>query len=316
MLRSRRFVTRMRWLLRQCLTSGLLGIAVSLPAVAQEPPTSYPAPCAGTQVSNADVNRAHAVFLSGKQFLEESNYDKALGYFEDAYAIDCSVHAILPIIATAYERKGDKGQAIRALEEYLRRVPDAPDRSVVERRIKNLKDLLAHEQETPAPAASPAATLTPPTTSLVPAAPAAASMATSSSLASAGSPPTVSTRASTRDSHHTAWPWVLVGAGGAAVLVAAPILYAVGHGEVATALNECDGKRSCPPSAPSGAISKGNNGRALEASAFGVGGAGLAVSAAGLIWHFLEKDQANTTSAWMSPVVAPGYTGVGMAGTF
>jgi hypothetical protein len=316
MLRSRRFVTRMRWLLRQCLTSGLLGIAVALPAIAQEPPTNYPAPCAGTQVSNADVNRAHAVFLSGKQFLEESNYDKALGYFEDAYSIDCSVHAILPIIATAYERKGDKGQAIRALEEYLRRVPDAPDRSVVERRIKNLRDLLAHEQETPAPSALPAATPISSTTSLVPAAPVTASMATSSSLASAASAGSSATRASARDHHHTVWPWVLIGAGGAAVLVAAPVMYAVGHGEIASALNECGGKRSCPPSAPPGAISKGNDGRALEAWAFGVGGGGLAVSAAGLIWHFLEKDQANTTSAWMGPVVTPGYTGVGLGGGF
>jgi tetratricopeptide (TPR) repeat protein len=313
MLRSRRFVTRMQWLRRQCLTCGLLGIAVSVPAIAQQPPANYPAPCDGAQVSNADVNRAHAVFLSGKQFLEESNYDKALGYFEDAYAIDCSVHAILPIIATAYERKGDKGEAIRALEEYLRRAPNAPDRSVVERRIKNLKDLLAHEQEATAPASSPTSTAT--IASLV-SAPPAASTATSSSLASAGSPVTESIRVPAHDSHHTVWPWVLVGAGGAAVLVAAPILYGVGHGEIASALAKCDGKRSCPPSAPAGAISEGNDGRALEGWAFAVGGAGLAVSAAGLIWHFLEKEHANTAAAWMSPVVSPGYTGVGMAGTF
>ena len=90
----------------------------------------YPAACDATKVSKGDVERAHTVFLSGKGFLDESNYDKAISYFKDAYSIDCSVHAILPIIATAYERKGDKASAVTALQEYLKRVPTAPDREV------------------------------------------------------------------------------------------------------------------------------------------------------------------------------------------
>src|ERR1019366_2622549 len=111
--------------------------AIAVPALAQQPAATYPAPCDASKVSKGDVDRAHTVFLSGKQYLDESNYDKAIGYFDDAYSIDCSVHAILPIIATAYERKGDKAEAVRALEEYLRRVPSSPDRERIERRIKN-----------------------------------------------------------------------------------------------------------------------------------------------------------------------------------
>ena len=53
------------------------------------------------------------MFLSGKGFLDEANYDKAISYFKEPL-IDCSVHAILPIIATAYERKGDKASAVVA----------------------------------------------------------------------------------------------------------------------------------------------------------------------------------------------------------
>src|SRR5580692_12176004 len=117
----------------------LLGMAVAVPALA-EPPSTYPAACDASKVSKIDVERAHTVFLSGKGFLDESNYDKAISYFKDAYSIDCSVHGILPIIATAYERKGDKHEAIRALEEYLKRAPTATDHDVVERRIRNLKD--------------------------------------------------------------------------------------------------------------------------------------------------------------------------------
>src|SRR5580658_9169519 len=117
------------------LVLALVGMALAVPALAQ-PPSTYPAACDGAKVSKTDVERAHTVFLSGKGFLDESNYDKAISYFKDAYSIDCSVHGILPIIATAYERKGDKAEAIHALGEYLKRAPGAPDHEVVEHRIR------------------------------------------------------------------------------------------------------------------------------------------------------------------------------------
>ncbi|HXN32458.1 MAG TPA: hypothetical protein VN894_11370, partial [Polyangiaceae bacterium] len=85
----------------------LAGLVIAVPVLAEQQ-SDYPLPCDGSKVSRSDVDRAHTVFLSGKQYLEESNYDKAISYFKDAYSIDCSVHAMLPIIATAYERKGDK----------------------------------------------------------------------------------------------------------------------------------------------------------------------------------------------------------------
>jgi hypothetical protein len=122
-------------------------MAMAVPALAQTS-SGYPAACEASKVSKIESDRAHTVFLSGKGFLDESNYDKAISYFKDAYSIDCSVHGILPIIATAYERKGDKASAVDALEEYLRRVPTAPDRDVVERRIRNLKDQIGQAATT------------------------------------------------------------------------------------------------------------------------------------------------------------------------
>jgi outer membrane protein assembly factor BamD (BamD/ComL family) len=156
MIRCRIQGTLMRSICKPLLIVAFLGTLVAVPALAQ--PSSYPPACDASKVSKGDVDRAHAVFLSGKQFLDESNYDKAISYFNDAYSIDCSVHAILPIIATAYERKGDKSEAVRALEEYLRRVPNAADREHVERRIKNLNDQLAHEAP---PASAPSASTAP-----------------------------------------------------------------------------------------------------------------------------------------------------------
>src|SRR5580700_4095320 len=114
------------------LALAFVGTVVAVPALAQQP-ASYPPACDASKVSKADVDRAHTVYLSGKQYLDESNYDKAISYFNDAYSIDCSVHGILPINATAFERRGDRPEAVRALEEYVHRAPNAADREVIER---------------------------------------------------------------------------------------------------------------------------------------------------------------------------------------
>src|SRR5258708_29978060 len=150
----------MRSTCKPLLIVAFVGTVVAIPALAQQSSSDYPTPCEASKVSKGDVERAHTVFLSGKQFLEESNYDKAISYFKDAYSIDCSVHAMLPIIATAYERKGDKAEAVRALEEYLRRAPSAPDHDVIERRIKNLKDQVARDQAAASATAAAAPTAT------------------------------------------------------------------------------------------------------------------------------------------------------------
>jgi hypothetical protein len=260
--------------------------------------SSYPAPCDASKVTKADVDRAHSVFLSGKQFLDESNYDKAISYFNDAYSIDCSRHAILPIIATTYERKGDKAEAVRALEEYLRRVPNAPDREQVERRIKNLNDQLAREAPPPtaasaAPSSAPAASAAPPPT----AAPEAATAPTA---------PPVATGVSEEGSPSGPAPWVVVGVGGAAV-VAGAVLWIVGSGDISSAEGSCPTRHNCTPDV----ASQGNNGRTLKTAGAIAGGAGLGVLAAGLIWHFLEKPAKSPEAGeFIRPELSPGYAGV------
>src|ERR1700730_11768148 len=145
----------MRPIRNPLLIVALGGVAIAVPVFAQAP-SDYPPPCEASKVTNADTDRSHTGFFISKQFLEESKYDKAISYFKDAYSIDCSRHAMLPIIATAYERKGDKSEAVRALEEYVKRAPNAADHDVIERRIRNLRDQLARDQA--AASASAAAT--------------------------------------------------------------------------------------------------------------------------------------------------------------
>ncbi len=293
----------------------LAGVAIAAPVLAQQQ-SDYPPPCDSSKVTNADVDRAHTVFLSGKQYLEESNYDKAIGYFKDAYSIDCSRHAMLPVIATAYERKGDKGEAVRALEEYVKRAPNAPDHEVIERRIRNLKDQLARDQPSAAPAPPPPAPTATTTAPLAPTSTAEPIAVASASPPSAPAPPDVP--------GHSAGPWVVTGIGGVAVL-AGVVFYVVGAGDVSAAERNCPAPtRACTgPTAAAAAASQdqGNKGRGLENVGGPLIGVGAAAVAAGLLWHFLEKPAADpgappAAGTSVSPVAAQGYAGVSMVGRF
>jgi hypothetical protein len=288
----------MRSICKPLLVVAFLGTLVAVPALAQ--PSSYPPACDGSKVSKGDVDRAHAVFLSGKQFLDESNYDKAISYFNDAYSIDCSVHAILPIIATAYERKGDKAEAVRALDEYLRRVPNAADREHVERRIKNLNDQLTREAP-PTPAASTSGTTAASAAPTPTLAPEPSATLTTTPAPSVAPPDGGSGKTSSG-------PWIVTGFGGAAI-VGGVVLYIVGNHDISSAQSACPSRMSCPASV----ASQGNSGRTLEAVGAVVGGVGVGAVIAGLLWHHFDKPTASGAagpSGFVSPLVAPGYAGV------
>ena len=306
----RRIGTAMRFLRNLFLGLASVGVLVAVPVLAQQAAGDYPAACEEAKVSRGDHERAHTVFLSGKQFLEESNYDKAISYFKDAYSIDCSVHAMLPIIATAYERKGDMAEAIRALGEYLVRASGAPDREVIEHRIRNLKDRLAHEQP-PAPGPTAVST-TEPTSS---AAPTPAPLPVASPGASPPIAPVPSPAEPTQSSGASPAPWIVASLGAAAV-IGGVVALVVGAGDVSNAEAACGANRQCP-NTPAGnaAVAKGNDGRSLETAGGVVGGVGLALVAGGLIWHFTQGP-ATPAAATFTPMVAPGYAGVGIGGAF
>jgi hypothetical protein len=296
----------MRLFRRRLLALAFLGTMVAAPALAQPAaPVTYPPACDPSHVSKADIERAHTVFLSGKQYLDESNYEKAISYFNDAYSIDCSVHGILPIIATAYERKGDRPEAIRALEEYQRRAPNAFDHEVIERRLHNLNEQLAHDQ------ASATAVVPPPPPSVPTAIPAPVPTAAPTATVAPAPLPTKPPEAEAPQ-HHSVLPWVVVGVGGA-VIVAGGVTWLVGDGKVKSAESTCPIHDSCGSAS---AISTGNDGRTLEIVGGYMLGGGLVLAAAGLIWHFVEGPGKPPPPAAVAPVIAPGYAGVGVAGSF
>jgi len=292
---------------KSLLVLSLVGIAVAVPALAQQP-SSYPAACEASKVRKSDVDRAHTVFLSGKGFLDEANYDKAISYFKDAYSIDCSVHGILPIIATAYERKGDKAEAIRALEEYVKRAPSASDREIIERRMKNLRDQLAQEHPTAtAPTATSTATASPTGTGTTAATVEPTATATApTSTATTGGPP----------AQHSLLPWVVVGVGAAAAITGG-IIFGIGSGDVSSAEKFCPTHDTCTNA---DARDQGNRGRGEETAGIVVGAIGIAGVAGGLVWHFTEPQPGGSgtgkATPRVQPVVAPGFAGLSVGGAF
>jgi len=251
-------------------------------------------PACTKAVSANESELAHQKYIAGKQDYDEGNYESALRRFRDAYALDCTKHELLIIISAGYERKGDRNEAIVALETYIARAPSAPDVVTYEAKIENLKRQSEAHDAKPPPAA-PA--------KVVP--------------ASAPTPPPAP-RVEVRG--HSPWPWVVVGIGGATA-VAGIVLIAT----TSSLPPNCDEKtNSCSPIAgePEGALQQRQN----EAGKIGVQpkiGLGLAIGGgvllgSGLLWHFLEPTGPKTaaSSTRLKPALGPGYAGMSFGGTF
>jgi hypothetical protein len=257
--------------------------------------TTAPLSAYGTcarQPTQADTDAAHGAYMAGKGSFDEADYTTALNYFKDAYRRDCTKHELLVIIARAYELKGDKREAVHALEAYLERMPNASDAEVQKRRIANLKREVVDAPPPVAPSVSPPVSVTVATTP-----PASAESASSSTPAA----------------HHSIAPWIVVGVGGA-VLITGAILLPVGAGKVS------DAEKACPnhvcPSGDTTSIDSGNSGRTTETLGAILLPVGAAAIAGGLIWHFMEPKAKTAAAPRITPQMGPGYAGVTVGGAF
>ena len=306
----------MRVLRRTVPLLTLVAIAAAVPALAQTPvgaPLKYNQTC---NEATKDTQRAVQLFNVGQQFLTESNFDKAIGLFKDAYDTDCTAVDLLRWLADAFERAGNRPEEVRALKEYLRRTPNPPDKSTLEKRIINLGGSL--DSAPTATTSAPTAVATVPTASATTTATTAPTTTASATATTAPTTAPTSAPGSTGRGH-TVYPWIVVGAGGAAVITGG-ILLAIGSGKVSTADSACNpmppGSRMC---SNSDAVTSGNSGRSLETVGVIVGAVGLAAVAGGLVWHFMEptrpKQEAGP-SAHVTPAVGPGYAGLSLGGAF
>jgi hypothetical protein len=246
--------------------------------------------------------------MAGKGSFDEADYTTAINYFKDAYRRDCTKNELLEIIARGYELKGDRREAVHALETYVDRAPTAPDVDIQKRHIANLKREIAEAAASSSTSASASASVAPP----------ASASAAPSASAIASVAPTTEPPPSPPPAGHTLPPWIVVGVGGAA-LITGGVLYLVGSGNVSSAENNCPAPSHTGPNCTAPEASSGNSGRTLESVGVVAGSVGLAAVAGGLIWHFMEPASSSTTQMGkplVVPQVGPGYAGVGVGGRF
>lgn len=274
----------------------LVAVALAVPALAQQTST-YNTTC-DKPPSASDQDAAHASFILGKKAYDESDYGKAIDYLKDAYRLDCTKPELLNYVASAYIAKGDKAEAVAALEAYVKRNPKAPDIESVQRKIANLKSQLGSPGATTAtaPTTSTTTTATAPTTS-------ATTTATAAPTGTDAPPPPETT-----ERQHTVVPWIVVGVGGAAV-VAGAILLAVGSAKVGDSFALCPNGTCKLPADTAKAQQANNEGRGLQNAGIVVGLVGVAAVGGGLLWHFLEPT-GPAKSAAIRPELGPGWAGV------
>ena len=266
---------------------GLL-FAVAIPARAQAqtaPSPAYAPACAAASVSSAKSEEAHAFYNAGRALYDEGNYDGAITQFREAYRRDCSKHDLLVIISRSYELKGDRVEAVKALELFLDRVKDSPDAATHRTKIENLKKQIAAQ---PPPVVQSPLVVAP--------------------------PPEVR--------EHTVPPWIVVGVGGAAIAVGVVLLVTTPArpGNCQAGANKCIRQ----PASESDAQLADDQSRAAASVNQSVAGGvllagGGALVLGGLLWHFLEPTgpvSRAATKPELTPSVAPGYAGVSLGGTF
>jgi len=121
---------------------------------------------AAAQVPQADEDAAKAHFLAGSAYYEQANYGDAVKEFIEAHRLSKRPD-LLYNISVCYERLGRWDDAIASLQQYLSERPDAPDRAVIESRIKNYEqrrdqEAAAHAAATPPPVVAPPPVTPPP----------------------------------------------------------------------------------------------------------------------------------------------------------
>ncbi|MBX3229785.1 MAG: tetratricopeptide repeat protein [Labilithrix sp.] len=264
----------------------LLAAALSRPGIAAAQPASSspPAPAASDYppcTPKGDSEEGKRKYIAARQDYDEGNYDSALKRFKDAYAIDCKPELLL-LVASTYERKGERQQALAALEAYVQRAPkDSPEMPTTQAKIENLKKQIATASPPPPPPQQP--------------------------------PP----QPQVEQQEHTIWPWLVVGAGvlavgiGVAVVLTSP--------DLPEGCSEDTLKCTQQPGQSDVAFQKAQDqaGAAKWQPMWGgvtIGG-GAVLIAGGLVWHFLEPTGPKE-NARLTPSVGPGFAGLSYGGSF
>lgn len=267
-------------------------------AHAEEPTKTYP-DC-GREPTDAEVAAAKGAFQAGNASFNEADYARAIDYWEDAYRRDCTANPLLLNLARAYELAGRKRQAVVSLETFLAREPNSGEKDQINRRIEVLKKKIAEEDA--AAAAAPPPTAAGPTQSVPPTSTERPAEPASSAKRSAG-------------------PWIVIGIGGAAVIVGG-IGYFSNKSKVDDLAQQCkypETHQECPPDVET----DGNAARKAMAGSAVIAGVGVLAIGGGLVWRYFDGkrvESENNLATWrrprITPVVGPEVAGLTLSGAF
>jgi tetratricopeptide (TPR) repeat protein len=240
-----------------------------------------------------DVSAAREHFQRGTTAYDLGRFLEAAHEYEAAYEAKPDP-SLLFNIGQSYRFVPDYGKAIHSFRAYLRRVPDAPNRTEVETRILEMQ----HKLEAEPHAAVPATTPPPPP-------------APKSSAAPQPTAPTVT--ATPARAERRGRTLIISGAVVAGVGVA---LVATGGGFVALTHSAGDAVNHPKPGTPfsSSLVDTLNRDQALEATFFAVGGAALVAGTAVAVVG-ARQWRRERRLAW-APLVQPGGGGAVVAGTW
>ena len=290
----------------------MVGVSLAAGIALADEPNPFAVECNRT-ATEEDLQGAKGAHQAARQFYERGEYARAIQYWKDVYNLDCNALGTLLNIANAYEKLGDRKNAILALEAYLKRDPEAADAQKIQTRIENLRSLLSSQ-----PTATPTASVGPVPTS------------TTTAVPTAPPPP---------EKPFGIAPWVTVGVGGAALIAGAILLpvgldnfYSVDAGSQKAALAGEGGK--CYLAYPEQNTFHCYDKASADQATLGQGqvltgkillGVGAAAVAGGLVWEFLANkpvqpstgpDAAKNTKVRVTPSVGPGLSGVVVQGSF
>ena len=261
----------------------------------------YP-PCTKTP-SAQDITAAKGAFQAGQVYFREANYTQALTYWEDAYRRDCTAHKLLLNTATAYQLDGQLKNALTALRTYLARVPSAPDRDQVERRLETLQAKLDQQVEAAPPVAPE---------------------------------PTQAYGPQDEQPEPPGWEapegrpvgaLVLTGVGGA-MTIGGVVWVIIENGNVSDWEKLCPGgKCQGPPAQANADAASANAAQQRRTAAIVVASIGGAAVAGGLLWYFLtepapaEESAALPEGTWatvdaVTPKISDDFLGLGLTGRF
>jgi tetratricopeptide (TPR) repeat protein len=121
------------------LSGGLYARQASPPQDAKKPPTDS-SQTQQIQPANApyDPLPAEKDVEVGTYYMHKGDVDAAIARYQDAIRLRSNFAKPRILLAEAYEKKGEKSNAVKYYKEYLQVYPDAPDAKKIRQKIEKL----------------------------------------------------------------------------------------------------------------------------------------------------------------------------------